>query len=85
MQAYPNAGSRFTFTGTVDLRVQKGFRVGGARLDGILDAYNLLTRANEVEEDVVTGPDFRASTAIQPPHSVHLGLRADILTFGMLR
>jgi hypothetical protein len=52
--------------------------VGAARLDGILDAHNLLTRSNEVEEDVVTGPNYRASTAIQPPHSVHLGLR---LTF----
>ena len=85
VQAYPNAGSRFTFTGTVDLRVQKGFRVGGARLDGILDAYNLLTRANEVEEDVVTGPRLPGingdpAAAFCPPWSA-----ADILTFGMLR
>ena len=28
VQAYPNGGTRFTFTGTLDLRLQKGFRVG---------------------------------------------------------
>jgi hypothetical protein len=78
VQAYANGGTRFTFTGSLDLRVQKGFRVGAARVDALFDAYNLLTRSNEVEEYVVTGPAFRTSTAIQPPHSVHLGLR---LTF----
>ena len=75
VRAYPSGGTRFTFTGTLDLRLQKGFRIGTTRLDVMLDAYNLLTRSNEVEEDVVTGPAFRTSTAIQPPHSVHLGLR----------
>ncbi len=78
VQAYPNGGTRFTFTGTLDLRVQKGFRVGAGRLDAMVDAYNLFTRSNEVEEYVFTGPAFRTSTAIQPPRSVHLGLR---LTF----
>ena len=78
VQAYPNAGSRFTFTGTLDLRVQKRVTIGDKRADVILDAYNLFTRANEVEEFVVGGPAYRTSTAIQPPRSVHLGLR---LTF----
>jgi hypothetical protein len=78
VQAYSNGGTRFTFTGTLDLRLQKGFRVGATRIDALFDAYNLLTRSNEVEEYVVTGPAFRTSTAIQPPHSLHLGLR---LTF----
>lgn len=75
VQAYPNGGSRFTFTGTFDLRVQKAFTVGARRFEAILDAYNLFTRANEVEEFVFSGPAFRTPTAIQPPHSVHLGLR----------
>jgi hypothetical protein len=78
VQAYPNGGTRFTFTGTLDLRIQKAISVGAARLDALFDAYNLLTRSNEVEEYVVTGPAFRTPTAIQPPHSFHLGLR---LTF----
>jgi len=77
VQAYPNGGTRFTFTGTLDLRLQKAFRIGAARLDALFDAYNLLTRSNEVEEYVVTGPAFRTPTAIQPPHSLHLGLRVN--------
>ena len=75
VQTYPNAGSRYTFTGTFDLRVQKGLRFGKARVDAILDAYNLFTRNNEVEESVVSGAAFRTPTAIEPPHSVHIGLR----------
>lgn len=75
VQAYPNAGSRYTFIGTFDLRVQKGFRAGAARVNAFLDAYNLLTRNNSVEEIVITSPEFRTPIAIQPPHSVHFGLR----------
>jgi hypothetical protein len=75
VQAYANGSTRFTFTGSLDLRLQKGFRIGRTRLDALFDAYNLLTRSNEVEEFVLTGADFRTSTAIQPPHSLHLGLR----------
>lgn len=75
VQAYPNGRTRFTFTGSLDLRLQKGFRIGSTRVDALFDAYNLLTRSNEVEEYVITGPAFRTPTAIQPPHSVHLGLR----------
>jgi hypothetical protein len=75
VQTYPNAGSRYTFIGTLDLRVQKGFRLGAVRLDAMLDAYNLFTRNNSVEEYVVTDAEFRTPIAIQPPHAVHLGLR----------
>jgi hypothetical protein len=73
--AYPNGATRYTFTGSFDLRVQKGFRIGAARLDGILDAYNLFTRNNSVEEYIATDAGFRTSIAIQPPPAVHLGLR----------
>jgi hypothetical protein len=75
LQAYPNAGSRYTFTGTLDLRVQKGLRLGHAHVAAILDAYNLFTRSNEVEEHVVSDAAFRTPTAIEPPRVVHLGLR----------
>ncbi|MFN7914434.1 MAG: hypothetical protein U0Q55_03780 [Vicinamibacterales bacterium] len=78
VQAYPNAGSRFTFTGTLDLRAQKGIPLGTGKADLIFDAYNLFTRNNEVEEYVVNGNGFRTPTAIQPPRVLHLGLR---LTF----
>jgi hypothetical protein len=78
IRAYPNGKNRFTFTGSLDLRVQKPFTVGKTRLDAVFDVYNLLTRGNEVEEYVVTGEAFRTPTAIQPPASVHVGVR---LTF----
>jgi hypothetical protein len=79
VQAYPNGDSRFTFTGSLDLRLQKRFPIGAAHLDAILDAYDLFTRSNEVEEFVVSDPtQFRQPTAIEPPPSLHLGIR---LTF----
>jgi hypothetical protein len=78
VQAYPNAGSRFMFTGTLDLRLQKTIPLGAAKVDVIFDAYNLMTRSNSVEEYVVTSPTYRESIAIEPPHTLHLGLR---LTF----
>ena len=45
------------------------------RLNELLDAFNLTNRVNEVEERVVTGPGFRAVTAVQPPRAVHIGAR----------
>jgi hypothetical protein len=75
IRAYPNAGNRFTFTGTLDIRVQKGFAIGRQRIDGIVDFYNLATRSNEVDEYTVTGPHFRTPTAIEPPRSVQVGIR----------
>ena len=78
VRAFTNGKSRFTFTGSLDLRLQKGFAIGAGRVDAILDVYNLLTRDHPVEEDVATGPNYRVTTAIQPPRSVHVGAR---LTF----
>ena len=75
VRTFPSGGSRFTFTATLDVRVQKGFSVGGYRFDAILDAFNLTNRANEVEERVVTGPGFRTVTAVQPPRAVQIGAR----------
>ena len=75
IRAYPNAGNRFTFTGTLDVRVQKFFTVGQQRVAAIVDFYDLATRSNEVEEYTVTGPNFRTPTAIEPPRSIHFGLR----------
>jgi hypothetical protein len=75
IRAYPNAGNRFTFTGTLDIRVQKTFNVGRRRVAGIVDFYNLATRSNEVEEYTISGPNFRTPTAIEPPRSIHVGFR----------
>ncbi len=76
VRAYPAGGTRFTFTGTLDVRLQKRIPIGAKSLDVFADAYNILNLGYEVEEHVVTGyPDFRSITAIQPPLAVHLGVR----------
>ncbi|HYE89290.1 MAG TPA: hypothetical protein VEA16_23225 [Vicinamibacterales bacterium] len=75
IQAFANGRSRFSYRATVDLRVQKGVPIRAATLELVVDAYNLLNAASEVEEYVVTGPRFREITAIQPPRAVHVGAR----------
>lgn len=75
VRAFPDGASRFTFTGTLDGRVQKALKVDGATLDIIFDMFNVTNLANEVEERVVAGSTFRTVTAVQPPRSFHLGLR----------
>jgi len=75
IRAYPAGDTRFTYVGTLDVRLQKGFRVAGGELDGFVDAFNVINLGNEVEEQVVTGPGFRTITAVQPPRAIHIGLR----------
>lgn len=68
---------RFTFTLTVDARIERAFRMGKGRLAVAVEAFNLLDMKNEVEEDVADGPSFRRVTAIQPPRAVRIGLRLE--------
>jgi hypothetical protein len=76
IHTYPRGLQRFTFTLTLDARVEFQWPFGNRRsLSLTADAFNLLETANEVEEDVVTGPGFRTVTAVQPPRVVRLGLR----------
>jgi len=77
VQAIPNGRSRFTYTMTVDAHLQKGFQIGRARVAVALELFNLLNTANEVEEDVTTGPQFRAVAAVQPPRAFLLELSAE--------
>ena len=76
--ALPRGLTRFTYTFTLDTRLEKQLPIRGHRAALILDMFNLLNTNNEVEENEVTGPAFRNPTAVQPPRSVRLGLR---LTF----
>ena len=75
VRAFANGGTRFTFTGTLDVRLQKGFRVGAHRVDAIFDAYNLLNLSYEVEERTVAEPDVRVGSAVQPPRTFQVGAR----------
>jgi hypothetical protein len=73
--ALPRGLTRYTYAFTLDTRLERQFSLAGRRGALILDVFNLLNTNNEVEEDEVTGLAFRASTAVQPPRSVHLGFR----------
>jgi hypothetical protein len=73
--ALPRGLTRFTYTFTLDTRLEKQLPVGSRRAWLILDVFNLLNTNNEIEEDEVTGPNFRQPTAVQPPRTVRLGVR----------
>jgi len=75
VRAFRNGRTRFTFSMTVDARLQKSFGVGSHRLTAILDAYNLFNQALEVEEFSVTGATSRLTSAVQPPRVIQLGIR----------
>jgi hypothetical protein len=75
VHAYSVGRTRFTYTATVDVRLEKGISLGRGRVAVRVDAFNLTNHANEVEEDVLSGPTFRLSTAVQPPRTLRLGLR----------
>jgi hypothetical protein len=73
--AHRRGRTRFTYTLTLDTHVQKSLRIGPATLTAVLEVFNLLNSAKEVEEDVVTGSLFRTTTVVQPPRAVRLAAR----------
>jgi hypothetical protein len=77
IRASVNGKTRFTYTMTVDARLQKAFALGGSHLTALVDAYNLFNTETEIEEFSVTGPASRLTAAVQPPRSFHVGLKLD--------
>lgn len=75
VRAYQNGGAAFCYQGTLDVRVQRAFRMGRATLTAGVDAYNLPGMKKEVDEYVVAGPRFRQTTAIQPPRTGLVSVR----------
>jgi hypothetical protein len=77
VHAVPEGRHRFSYTLTVDARVEKDFRLKEAELGVVAEAFNLLDARQSVEEDVVTAPAFRERRArfVQPPRALRLGLR----------
>jgi hypothetical protein len=67
------------YRGTLDARLQKGFVRPAYRIDALLDIFNLFNMTNEVEEVTVSGPTSRDTSAIQPPRSLHFGVRVTLL------
>jgi hypothetical protein len=75
VRAFRNGGTRFTYSMTVDARLQKAFTIADYRVTAAVDAYNLFNQALEVEEFQVTGAGARLASAVQPPRVIHIGLR----------
>ena len=75
IRAFRDGRTRFSYTMTVDARLQKGFNVQGRNVAALLDVYNVFNQHTEIEENPVTGPLSRTTTAIQPPRAIHVGLR----------
>lgn len=75
VHAYRTGRTRYTYTLTLDLRLQKTFTLAGRAAALRLDVFNATNHKNEVEEDALTTPLFRLSTAVQPPPTARLGLR----------
>ena len=75
LHAYSIGRTRFTYTLTLDVRVEKELTIGGRRAAVHVDVFNATRHLNEVEEDVLTTPAFRRSTAMQPPLTVRVGFR----------
>ena len=75
VRAFRNGRTRFSFTSNLDLRVQKGFTLGGHRLVGIVEGFNVFNEHFEYEEATVTGAISRQRTAVQPPFALHVGVR----------
>ena len=77
ISAYRRGRTRFTFTFSLDARVQKSFRIGKTVVTGMLTLFNALNTGEEVEENVMTSAAFRTPTSIQPPRVVHIGMRLE--------
>ena len=75
IHAYRIGRTRFTYTLTLDVRIAKDFSIAGKRWSLYLDVFNATRHLNEVEEDVLTTPSFRQSTAMQPPLAARVGFR----------
>jgi hypothetical protein len=75
VRAFRNGGAAFTFTGTLDVRLQKLFTLGRAEVAAIVDVYNLPGMNEEVAENVMSGPAFRTPTALQPARTAVIGAR----------
>ncbi|MEO8256453.1 MAG: TonB-dependent receptor [Acidobacteriota bacterium] len=75
VRAYANGGAAFTYTGTLDVRLQKVFAAGRSEVAAVVDVYNLPNLGKEVAEYVVSGPLFRTPTMRQPPRTALVGVR----------
>jgi hypothetical protein len=77
IQANPRGISRYEYNRTMDVRLEKIFRLGGtSRLRVMLDGFNILNRGLATQENEWTRPEYpeRYATEIQSPRIFRLGL-----------
>jgi hypothetical protein len=76
IQAHSRGAVRYEFNLTLDLRIEKAFRVGTSKLRLLIDGFNILNSALATEENPWTGPEFklRYATEIQSPRVFRFGL-----------
>lgn len=76
IQAHSRGAVRYEFNLTLDLRIEKAFRIGSSKLRLLLDGFNILNSGLATEENQWTGPEFklRYATEIQSPRVFRLGL-----------
>jgi len=75
VHAFQIGRARYTYTLTLDLRVQKTFTLGRHTATLRVDVFNATNHKNEVDELALTEPLYRLSTAVQPPPTVRVGVR----------
>lgn len=75
IRAFAAGDSRFFFVAMLDARLKKRVTVNGRALELFADGYNLLNMLNSYEESAAQLPDARTAIAVQPPRSVHAGVR----------
>jgi hypothetical protein len=70
-------GHRVEFNLTVDLGIEKTFRVGDDRVGVRLDVFNLLNTNNNTRENDLSGPNFQARIPleIEAPRVFRLGMK----------
>ena len=62
----------------LDVRVEKGFRLGGhRRLAGFVDVFNLLNANPEQNTSWSSGPSFLRPLSIVPPRLARLGVKLE--------
>jgi hypothetical protein len=76
IMAHPRGVARYEYNRTVDIRLEKTFRLGEAGLSLFVDGFNIFNRNLALSENEWTGPTWplRLPTEIQSPRTFRFGL-----------
>jgi hypothetical protein len=76
IMAHTRGVARYEYNRTVDVRLEKDFRLGPTRLCLILDGFNIFNRSLATKQNEWSGPDFglRFATEVQSPRMFRLGI-----------